>query len=138
MSSAVTTRPDIASLQRMKPAGRKIVGVVVYDYPMAVAADRAGVDLVSVGDSVGTALWGFDPQEEVTLDQMLLVCRAVSRGATRAVVSCDFPYECSTGGPNTAVQSARRLVNEAGARMIKVDAAAEMPEGVEEIGRAHV
>ena len=105
----------------MKAAGRKIVGAVVYDYPMARAVDRAGVDLISVGDSVGTAVWGFTPGEEVTLDQMLLVCRAVSRAASHALVSCDFPYEASTGGAEVAVRAARRLVDESGAGMVKVD-----------------
>jgi 3-methyl-2-oxobutanoate hydroxymethyltransferase len=134
----VTARLDVTSLQRMKPAGRKVVGVVVYDYPMARAADRAGVDLISVGDSVGTAVWGFSADEEVSLEQMLLVCRAVSRGASHALVSCDFPYEVSTSGPDVAVRAARRLVDEAGAGMVKVDAAAEMPEIVEAITGAGI
>ena len=64
----------------MKRDGRKIVGVVVYDYQMAQIVDRAGVDIVSVGDSVGKNVWGQESELEVTLDQMLLACKAVRRG----------------------------------------------------------
>src|SRR5688572_19070792 len=82
----------VASLQQMKREGRKIVGVVVYDYQMAQIVDRAGVDIVSVGDSVGVNMWGQQSELDVTLDEMLLACKAVRRGVTRALVSCDFPY----------------------------------------------
>src|SRR3954471_4407969 len=86
------SRVTVPELQHMKQTGRKIVGVVAYDYQMAQIVDRAGVDIVSVGDSVGMVLWGQANELEVTLDQMLLACRAVRRGVTRALVSCDMPY----------------------------------------------
>ena len=68
----------------MKRDGKKIAGVVAWDTPMAKIADRAGVDLVSVGDSVGVNLWGHDDPLQVTMDEMLIVCKAVRRGTTRA------------------------------------------------------
>ena len=71
--------PGISALQQMKRDGRKIVAAVVYDYQMAQIADRAGVDIVSAGDSVGVTLWGQSSESDVTLDQMVLVCRAVRR-----------------------------------------------------------
>ena len=81
-------------------AGRhEIVGVVVYDRQMAQVVDRAGVDIVSVGDSVGVNMWGQESDLEVTLDQMLLACTAVRRGVQRALVSCDVPYGPLQGGP---------------------------------------
>ena len=83
---------SVPALQQMKRDGRKIVAVVVYDYQMAQIVDRAGVEIVSVGDSVGVTMWGQESELEVTLDQMLLVCRAVRRGVARALVSCDVPY----------------------------------------------
>src|SRR2546423_15420767 len=82
----------IPALQQMKRDGRKIVGVVAWDYQIAQIVDRAGVDIVSVGDSVGMNLWGRDDPEDMTLDEMILVCQAVRRGVRRALVSCDFPY----------------------------------------------
>src|SRR5918912_4596138 len=84
-------RITVASLQAMKREGRKIVGVVAWDTPMAQLAERAGVDMLSVGDSVGKNLWGHATENEVTVDEMLVVCKAVRRGAKRAVVSCDVP-----------------------------------------------
>jgi 3-methyl-2-oxobutanoate hydroxymethyltransferase len=101
----------IADLQRMKREGRKIAGVVAWDYPMARIAERAGVDLVSVGDSVGVNLWGQGP-EQITLEEMLVVCRAVRRGVQRALVSCDLPTR------DQSVEAALRL-KEAGADMVK-------------------
>ena len=82
----------IPALQQMKRDGQKIVGVVAWDFPMARIADRAGVDFISVGDSVGVNLWGHANPLEVTLDEMLVVCKAVRRGTARALVSCDLPF----------------------------------------------
>src|SRR6185436_13722945 len=65
-----TGKVTLAALQQMKRDGRKIAAVVAYDYQIAQIVDRAGVDLVSVGDSVGVNLWGHRSQREVTLDQM--------------------------------------------------------------------
>src|SRR5713226_1806164 len=114
----------IPALQQMKRDGKKIAGVVAWDYPMARIADRAGVDLVSVGDSVGVNLWGHSNPLEVTLDEMLVVCKAVRRGVKRALVSCDLPFGPLQQGVDSALRAAIRLVKEAGADMIKLDGAA--------------
>jgi len=103
-----------AVLQAMKRAGRKIVGVVAWDTPTAQILDRAGVDVVSVGDSVGVNLWGRASEADVTVDEMVLVCGAVRRGVTRALLSCDLP---AAAGPGAA----RRLVDEGGAEIVKVE-----------------
>jgi 3-methyl-2-oxobutanoate hydroxymethyltransferase len=102
------TLPDLAAMKRQ---GRKIVGVVAWDFQIAQIADRAGVDLVSVGDSVGVNLWGQEP-DQVTLDEMLIVCRAVRRGVKRALVSVDLP------ALDQSVAAALRLM-EAGADVVK-------------------
>ena len=73
---------------------------------MAQIVDRAGVDIVSVGDSVGVNMWGQRSELEVTLDQMLLACKAVRRGVDRALVSCDLPYGPLQEGPIVAVRAA--------------------------------
>ena len=128
----------IPALQQMKRDGTKIVGVVAWDYQMAQIADRAGVDLVSVGDTVGVNLWGHSSPLEVTLDEMLVVCKAVRRGVTRALVSCDFPFGPLQTGTEAAVQAAVRLVKEGGADMVKLDAAAGFPDAVRAIVRAGI
>jgi 3-methyl-2-oxobutanoate hydroxymethyltransferase len=101
-------------------------------------ADRAGVELVSVGDTVGVNLWGQSNPLEVTMEQMLLVCQAVRRGVRRALVSCDFPYGPLQEGTASAVRAAIRLVKEAGADMVKLDGAADFPEAVSAVARAGI
>lgn len=128
----------LPSLHRMKREGRKIVGVVAYDYQMAQIVDRAGVDIVSVGDSVGINLWGHRSELDVTLDEMILACRAVRRGVTRALVSCDFPFGPLQEGTATAVQAAIRIVKEGGADLVKLDGASAFPEAVTAITKAGV
>jgi 3-methyl-2-oxobutanoate hydroxymethyltransferase len=119
----------------MKREGRKIVGVVAYDYPTAQIADRAGVDLISVGDSVGANLWGQPTETEVTLEEMLLACKAVARGAKRALVSCDVPSGPAQAGAQAAVGAALRLAREGGSAMVKIFGA---PETVRAIVRAGI
>src|SRR5215467_5136433 len=111
----------------MKRDGRKIVGVVAWDFQIAQLADRAGADILSVGDSVGVHLWGHENPLEITLDDMIVVCKAVRRGAKRALVSCDFPFGPLQEGVESAVRAAIRLVKEAGADMIKLDGASDFP-----------
>jgi len=128
----------IPALQAMKREGRKIAGVVAWDTQMARIADRAGVDIVSVGDSVGVNLWGHANPLEVTLDEMLVVCKAVRRGVSRALVSCDFPFGPLQEGTDSALKAAIRLVKEGGADMVKLDAAADFPDVVRAVVRAGI
>jgi 3-methyl-2-oxobutanoate hydroxymethyltransferase len=118
----------VSQLQRMKREGKKSVGLVAWDYQIARIADRAGFDFISVGDSVGVNLWGRSDVLDVTLDEMLICCKAVRRGTERALVSCDMPYGPVQNGKAAALVAARRLMREGGADMIKIDAAAEFPE----------
>src|ERR1700721_4165474 len=118
----------IPALQQMKREGKKRVGVVAWDYQIARIADRAGVDFVSVGDSVGVNLWGHANPLEVTLEEMLVVCKAVRRGVKRALVSCDFPFGPLQEGTDSAVRAAILLVKEAGADMVKLDGATLFPD----------
>jgi len=128
----------IPALQQMKREGRKIVGVVAWDYQIAQIVDRAGVDIVSVGDSVGVNLWGQTNPLEITMEEMFVVCKAVRRGVKRALVSCDFPFGPLQEGTDSAVRAAILLVKEAGADMIKLDGAAEFPDAVRAIVRAGI
>lgn len=128
----------LPALQRMKEQQRKIVGVVAWDYQMARIADRAGVDLISVGDTVGVNLWGHANPLEITMDEMLVVTKAVRRGARRALVSADFPYGPLQEGSAAAVRAAIRFAKEAGVDLVKLDGAADHPEAVEAVVRAGV
>ena len=132
------TPVTIPMLQQMKREGKKSVGFVAWDYQIARIAERAGADFISVGDSVGVNLWGHSNPLEVTMDEILVCCKAVRRGATRALVSCDLPFGPVQEGIDSALRAAIRLVKEGGADMVKVDAAAEFPEAVKAITRAGI
>jgi 3-methyl-2-oxobutanoate hydroxymethyltransferase len=129
---------SLPALLARKKTGEKVVAVVAWDYQMARIAERAGVDMLVVGDSVGMNLWGHANPFEVTLDEMLVVARAVRRGAADALVCCDFPYGPLQSGPAAAVAAAIRIVKEAGADLVKLDGAADFPEGVAAVVRAGV
>ena len=83
-------------------------------------------------------LWGHDNPLQVTMDEMLICCKAVRRGATRALVSCDVPYGPVQESPEAAVRAAKRLVQEGGADMVKLDAAADHPDAVRAVVKAGV
>jgi 3-methyl-2-oxobutanoate hydroxymethyltransferase len=137
-ASASESQVTIPALQQMKRDGKKIVGVVAWDYQIAQIIDRAGVDIVSVGDTVGINLWGQPNPLEVTMEEMLVVLKAVRRGTKRALVSCDFPFGPLQEGVASAVKAAIRLVKEGGADLIKLDGAADFPEAVTAIARAGI
>jgi 3-methyl-2-oxobutanoate hydroxymethyltransferase len=134
----VEEKVTVPGLQAMKREGRKIVGVVAWDHQMARIVDRAGVEIVSVGDTVGVNLWGQSNPLEVTMEQMLVVCQAVRRGVSRALVSCDFPFGPLQEGTDSAVRAAIRLVKEGGVDLVKLDGASDFPEAVTAINRAGI
>jgi len=134
----VKTEVTLADLQSMKHTGRKIVGVVAWDYQMARIVDRAGVDLVSVGDTVGVNLWGQANPLEITMDQMMVVCQAVRRGVSRALLSADFPFGPLQEGPKSAVRAAIQMVKEAGVDMVKLDGAADHLDAVAAVTKAGI
>jgi 3-methyl-2-oxobutanoate hydroxymethyltransferase len=122
----------------LKRDHQKIVGAVAWDFQIAQILDRAGVDIVSVGDSVGTNLWGHESPLAVTMDEMVIVCKAVRRGVKRAMVSCDLPFGPLQEGIDSALRASIRLVKETGADMVKLDGAADFPEVVRAIVRAGI
>jgi 3-methyl-2-oxobutanoate hydroxymethyltransferase len=134
----VAAKVTVPALGEMKRTGRKIVGVVAWDYQIARIVDRAGVDIVSVGDTVGVNLWGHANPLEVTMDQMIVVCQAVRRAVSRALLSCDFPFGPLQEGTAAAVRAAIRLVKQAGVDMVKLDGASDYPDAVSEIDRAGI
>jgi 3-methyl-2-oxobutanoate hydroxymethyltransferase len=128
----------IPALQQMKREGKKSIGFVAWDYQIALIAERAGADFLSVGDSVGVNLWGHSNPLEVTLDEILICCKAVRRATSRALLSCDVPFGPVQEGVDSALRAAIRLVKEGGADMVKVDAAADFPDVVKALTRAGI
>ena len=124
----MSTKVTISTLQQMKREGKKSIGIVAWDYQIARIADRAGVDFISVGDLVGVNLWGRADVADVTLDEMLICCKAVRAGAQRALVSCDMPFGPVQLGVDSALAAAARLIKEGGADMawLSLDEAAQL------------
>ena len=134
----MTDRVTLAGIQQLKRDGQKSVCVVAWDYQMARIVDRVGIDIVSVGDTVGMNLWGQANPFEITMEQLLVVAQAVRRGVSRSLVSCDFPYGPLQEGAPSAVRAAIRLVKEAGVDIVKLDGAADFPEAVTAVARAGI
>ncbi|MBD3677909.1 MAG: 3-methyl-2-oxobutanoate hydroxymethyltransferase [Rhodobacteraceae bacterium] len=132
------SKVTIPQLHEMKRNGQKIFGVVAWDTHMAAIADRVGAEIVSVGDTVGKNMWGHDTMFEITMDEMIVVTKAVRRGVKNALVSADFPYGPLQEGPDEAVRAAIRFVKEAGVDLIKLDGAADYPEAVTALTRAGI
>ncbi len=113
-------RTTILDVQKMKTRGERIPMVTAYDYTSAQIADRAGVPLLLVGDSLGMVVLGHTSTVPVTLDEMLHHIRAVVRGSERALVIGDLPFLTYTT-TEQAIASARRVLQEAGAQAVKLE-----------------
>ncbi|MFC1735714.1 3-methyl-2-oxobutanoate hydroxymethyltransferase [Candidatus Hydrogenedentota bacterium] len=106
-------------LNDKKQRGEKITMLTCYDYPTAVWEDEAGVDIIFVGDSVGTNVLGYESEREVTMDDMVHHLRAVRRGVSTAYLLCDLPYmTCET--PEQALENASLLLSH-GADGVKLE-----------------
>src|SRR5882762_8096357 len=126
MPTPVRTR----DLKEKKRRGEKIAMLTAYDANMARLLDRAGVDAILVGDSVGMVVLGFETTVPVTLDAMIHHTAAVSRGTERALIVADMPfltYETTTAD---AVRNAGRLMQEGGAEAVKVEGGSAVLDAV--------
>jgi 3-methyl-2-oxobutanoate hydroxymethyltransferase len=125
----MTTRPDttgklpLTELAEMKRRGERIVMVTAYDAPGARFADAAGIDLVLVGDSAAMVVLGHDSTVPATMEEMLVLTRAVTRGARRPLVVADMPFGSFQVSDETALANAIRFVKEAGADAVKLEGA---------------
>lgn len=108
-------------LKERKRRGEKIVMLTAYDATMARLLDRAGVDILLVGDTVGMVVLGYESTLPVTLDEMIHHTRAVSRGARRALVVADMPFLTYQVSPAEAVRNAGRLLKDGGAAAVKLE-----------------
>ncbi len=108
---------------RETKGNRRLAMITAYDYASAGIADRAGVDMILVGDSLGMVMLGRKDTLSVTLDEMIHHCRAVMQGAKRALVVADMPFMTYEPGPEAALANASRLLRESGVRAVKMEGA---------------
>jgi 3-methyl-2-oxobutanoate hydroxymethyltransferase len=113
----------LTELVPMKRRGDKIVMITAYDAPSARLADAAGADLILVGDSAAMVVLGHDSTVPATVDEMLVLTRAVTRGARRPLVVADMPFGSFQVSDESALENAIRFVKEAEAEAVKVEGA---------------
>jgi len=125
---------NVASLKKMKINGEPIACLTAYDASFSLLVDKAGVDIVLVGDSLGMVIQGHDTTVPVTVDDVIYHCRNVSRGLNRAFLVADMPF-MSYSDPNQALENAVRLMQEGGAMMIKLEGGEDQISIVEHLAR---
>ncbi len=131
----VVTVPDLIGY---KLQDRRIVMVTAYDYSAALIADRAGVDAILVGDSLGMMVLGHKNVLPVTLDDIIHHTRAVTAAARRALVVADLPFGAYQAGAQDALRSAVRLMKEAGARSVKMEGGAQIADAIELVTKSGI
>jgi 3-methyl-2-oxobutanoate hydroxymethyltransferase len=125
-------------LAEMKEAGEPIVMVTAYDYPSARVAEEAGVDLVLVGDTAAMVVLGYPGTEPVSMDEMIMLGKAVRRGLKTPLMVGDMPMGSYEASNEVAVQSAQRLVKETGCQVVKLEAGGTSVERARAIIRAGI
>lgn len=129
------TVPDI---MQMKKEGKKITKINLHDYPTAVLADRAGIDIVMIGDSIGMVVLGYQNTIPVTMEEMIHHAKAVARGAGHCLVVCDMPFMSYQTSIEEAVKNAGRILKETGVDAVKLEGGAEIKEKVKAIVAAGI
>jgi 3-methyl-2-oxobutanoate hydroxymethyltransferase len=133
MTEKITTD----SLKQMKQAGEKIASLTAYDASFARIEDKAGVDVILVGDSLGMVLHGEETTLQVTVEDMVYHSKQVSRACQRSMIICDMPYK-SYLTPKEAIENATRLVNEGGADMVKLEGGEEIADIISAIKKENI
>jgi 3-methyl-2-oxobutanoate hydroxymethyltransferase len=132
-------RVTVLDLQEMKSRGEPIAALTAYDHLFARLVDRAGTEIILVGDSLADVVLGLDSTLPVTLDDMIHHSRAVRRGVERALVVVDLPFLTYQISPEEALRNAGRVVKESGANAVKLEGGGErMQRTVERIVEAGI
>ena len=125
-------------LAQAKATGQKFSMLTCYDALTAQVFDRAGIEMLLVGDSAANVVLGYESTLTITLDEMIPLVAAVSRGASRAMVVADLPFGSYEQSPQQAVASAVRLMKEGGAHAVKIEADASMTEWIRALVRTGI
>src|SRR3954447_7843995 len=147
MSSAPRTRAPqpadrkpitLTKLHEMRALGEPIVMITAYDHPSAVVAEQAGVDVVLVGDSAANNVLGYEDTVPVTVEELLMLSRAVRRGLRTPLLVADLPFGSYEASDPQAIAAAHRFVKEAGADAVKLEGGGAMADRARAIVRAGV
>ncbi|MEC8396870.1 MAG: 3-methyl-2-oxobutanoate hydroxymethyltransferase [Bacteroidota bacterium] len=130
----VTTR----TLSEMKAHGEKIAMLTAYDFTMAGIVDKAGIDVILVGDSASNVMAGHETTLPITLDHMIYHATSVVRGVNRALVVVDLPFGTYQADSKEALRSAIRIMKESGAHALKLEGGSQIKESIERILQAGI
>ncbi len=123
---------------KMKQAGEKLTWVTAYDYPIAHFAEQAGIDMILVGDSLGMVVYGYDSTIPVTMEECLIHCRAVRRGAPSTFVIGDMPFLSYQVSIPDAIRNAGRFLKEASVDAVKLEGGRRVLEQIRGIVNAGI
>lgn len=134
MSSKISV-PDIV---QKKVNGEKITALAAYDFTFASILDKAGVDIILVGDSLGSLIQGHENTLSVTLDEVIYHTKAVAKGCKRALVVADMPFMSCEIGVKECLFSCGRVIKETGAQAVKIESGVERAETVHSVVQAGI
>jgi len=139
-TSAPTTRKKVTTLtyRQKKERGEIITMLTAYDYPTAMAMDKAGVDSILVGDSLAMVVLGYENTLPVTMEEMLHHCRAVARGAKTALLVGDMPFMSYQVSVEEAVRNAGRFLQQGGVDAVKLEGGRERADAIRAITGAGI
>ena len=137
-SNSVSSKVSIHTWQSKKVHGETITMMTGYDFPTAAALDRAGIDGILVGDSLGMVVLGYENTLPVTMQDMLHHCRAVARGASRALLVGDLPFMSYQASVAEAVRNAGSLLQKGGMDAVKLEGGRERAAAVRAIVAAGI
>ncbi len=136
--AAAPKKLTIFDLQAKAARGEKIFQVTAVDYPTAQLVDRAGIDCILIGDSLGMTALGYSGTVPVTMDEMIHHAKAISRAARRAILVGDLPLGAYHASTQDAINSAMRMVKEGGADVVKIEGGEDFAPMAEAVVKAGI
>lgn len=138
MNKKIYKRVTVKSLQEMKDNGEKISMLTSYDFTSAGIVDKAGIDVILVGDSASNIMAGHETTLPITLDQMIYHASSVIRGVERALVIVDLPFGTYQSDSQAALESAIRIMKESGSHAVKLEGGKQIKDSIKRIIKAGI
>ena len=138
MNKKIYKRVTVKSLQEMKENGEKISMLTSYDFTSAGIVDKAGIDVILVGDSASNIMAGHETTLPITLDQMIYHASSVIRGVERALVVVDLPFGTYQSDSQAALESAIRIMKESGSHAVKLEGGKQIKDSIKRIIKAGI
>ena len=138
MNKKIYKRVTVKSLQEMKDNGEKISMLTSYDFTSAGIVDKAGIDVILVGDSASNIMAGHETTLPITLDQMIYHASSVIRGVERALVIVDLPFGTYQSDSQAALESAIRIMKESGSHAVKLEGGKQIKDSIKRVIKAGI